>query len=61
MSDDETPQTVRIPDSWQPAGSLEPFVLAGDGDERDVTKPIGYDANGNPLYAPRGIVWTWLR
>jgi hypothetical protein len=57
LSDHETPKTVRIPDSWQPASSrnLQPFVFFDDDDERDVTKPIGYDEHGNPLYAPRGI------
>jgi hypothetical protein len=55
LSDDETPKTVRIPDDWKLAGRpLQPFAFAGDGDERDVTKPIGYDEHGNPLYAPRG-------
>jgi hypothetical protein len=37
------------------------FVLGDDGDERDVTKPLGYDQHGNPLYAPRGIVIRWPR
>jgi hypothetical protein len=26
-----------------------------DRSDRDVTQPVGYDANGDPLYAPRGI------
>jgi Terminase large subunit, endonuclease domain len=53
---DETPKTIKIPNDWQPAESLEPFVLdSSDGDERDVTKPIAYDELGQPLYAPKGI------
>jgi hypothetical protein len=52
-------KTIVIPDGDEPAkkpAPQEPFVVfAGDSDERDVSKPIGYDANGNPLYAPRGI------
>jgi len=55
MSDDATPKTIKIPDGWQPAENLLPFFLDGDDDERDVTKPVGYDEHGNPLYAPRGI------
>jgi hypothetical protein len=26
---------------------------------RDTSKPVGFDANGNPLYAPCGIVMRW--
>jgi hypothetical protein len=62
LSDDDTTKTVRIPNDWQPAGRpLQPFAFGGDDDEREVTKPVGYDEHGQPLYAPRGIVWTWLR
>jgi hypothetical protein len=53
-------KTIVIPDDGEPAkkpAPREPFVawVGDDSDERDVSKPIGYDANGNPLYAPRGI------
>lgn len=55
-------KTIVIPDDDEPANeqaaSREPFVVfvGGDSDERDdVSKPIGYDEHGNPLYAPRGI------
>jgi hypothetical protein len=31
------------------------WFFAGDGDDgRDVSKPVAYSENGNPLYAPRG-------
>jgi hypothetical protein len=45
-----------------PAVNVLPRVplikYAGRGDEgRDVSKPIAYDEHGNPLYAPRGIVY----
>jgi hypothetical protein len=31
------------------------FTGAGEGELRDVSKPIGYDSNGNTLFAPRGF------
>ena len=50
-------KTVVIPEG--PVRKTVPLVrYAGRGDEgRDVSKPIAYDANGNPLYAPRGITF----
>lgn len=38
---------------------LLPIFVGGsrDRDLRDVTKPVGYDAQGRPLFAPRGRVY----
>jgi hypothetical protein len=51
-------KTIVIPDEpgkGNDRGPLLAWVGHGDDDGRDVTKPVDYDANGNPLYAPRGI------
>jgi hypothetical protein len=51
-------KTIVVPDKGerQDRGPLLAWVGHGDDDnDRDVTQPVGYDANGNPLYAPRGI------
>jgi len=31
------------------------FVWTGSGELRDVSKPIAFDEQGRPRYAPRGI------
>jgi hypothetical protein len=41
----------RIPDT---AGT-PPASSAGTTDDHNPSKAVGYDANGEPLYAPRGI------
>lgn len=39
-----------------PADDVPVFSIGGaDRDRRDTSKPIAYDENGQPLYAPRGI------
>lgn len=36
------------------------FIARGAGrDLRDVTKPIAYDEQGRPLFAPRGIIFRF--
>jgi hypothetical protein len=55
-------KTIEIPDDWEPGhDEPEPFVaFAGPGDDgRDPSKPIAYDEQGRPLYAPRGVVHRW--
>jgi len=49
-----------------PAGPLKrlrarvPVFSFGEAPElRDTSKPVMYDADGNPIYAPRGIVIRW--
>jgi hypothetical protein len=39
---------------------LEPLIAWGGRGEdgRDALKPIAYDAEGRPLYAPPGITYT---
>jgi len=47
-----------------PVGRLKPdkagpmFAWTGGGEEelRDVSKPVGYDSKGRPLFAPRGFL-----
>ena len=36
-------------------GPMFAWTGPGDGELRDVSKPIAFDERGNPLYAPRGI------
>ena len=63
--DERFRKTISIPDvrgSSPRAGqdrlkSKAAFALAGqNGDDgaRDVSKPVAYDEQGRPLYAPRG-------
>ena len=54
-------RAIVIPDADQePDKGQTPFVLEPDDGGRDVTKPIGYDARGLPLYAPRGpLIQLW--
>jgi hypothetical protein len=45
------------PDKEQ-GGPLIAWAGSGDGEAaRDVTKPIAYDEQGRPLFAPRGITF----
>jgi hypothetical protein len=37
-------------------GPMFAWTGGGDGKLRDTSKPIAFDANGNPLYAPRGFL-----
>ncbi len=50
---------LKLPDVGKPLAPPAPLVRrAGRTDDgRDVTKPIASDADGNPLYAPRGHVF----
>ena len=41
----------------KPRRPILPVFSDRDRDERDVTKPVGFDAAGKPLYAPRGITF----
>jgi hypothetical protein len=34
-------------------------LTGGEGELRDVSKPIALDEKGRPQYAPRGFVVTW--
>jgi hypothetical protein len=54
-------KTIMIPEEPVEPKPLEPlFAFVGDDkDERDTSKPVGYDDHGNPLYAPRGLIWRW--
>jgi hypothetical protein len=54
-------KTIQIPDGpSEQETTWEPLVAvagdAEDGDLRDVSKPVAFDAQGRPLYAPRGFV-----
>jgi hypothetical protein len=40
-------------------GPLFAWTGRGNGELRDVSKPIAYDEKGRPLYAPRGFVIAW--
>jgi hypothetical protein len=61
---DERRKTIQIPEgpieqretTWEPMAAT-----AGDGDDddRDVSKPVAFDAQGRPLYAPRGFILRW--
>jgi hypothetical protein len=56
-------KTIEIPDGPIDAPKSDvPLIARGvrGDDERDTSKPIAYDENGNPLYAPRGFTF-WLR
>ena len=62
------PTDAELADGLSPEGDNGPPVLVGfvgrEGDDdspRDTTKPVMKDANGNPLYAPRGITFTFGR
>jgi hypothetical protein len=33
-----------------------PVMFVFGDDDRDITRPLGKDTNGNPLYAPRGKI-----
>jgi hypothetical protein len=53
-------KTVVVPDEFEPAKAepvfpMAAFVLWDGHDGRDVSQPICLDANGEPLYAPRGL------
>jgi len=37
-------------------GLLQRALLGRGDDGRDVSKPVGADEHGRPLYAPRGIL-----
>jgi hypothetical protein len=55
-----TKKTVIVPEDFTPKkdeseGPFFAFVPWNDDDGRDVSQPVGYDANGQPLYAPCGI------
>ena len=54
-------KTIEIPDEWDPGDEPEPFVSFGGRRDhgRDPSNPIGYDSQGRPVYAPRGIEWRW--
>ncbi len=45
----------------QPAADEDGILwsFGGESDERDVSKPVGYDEHGRPLYAPRGFRIRW--
>jgi hypothetical protein len=40
-------------------GPMFAWTGRGDGESRDVSKPVAFDEHGNPLYAPRGFVIAW--
>lgn len=51
-------KTFAVPDDApkEPHEREPAFSFGGDlPDARDTSKPIAYDENGRPLYAPRGI------
>jgi hypothetical protein len=55
-------KTIVIPDEpgkGNDRGPLLAWAGHGDHDGRDVTKPVGYDEQGRPLFAPRGITFRW--
>jgi len=59
-------KAIEIPKAGtvKPAGKHGfPFAFVDtngdDDDERDVSKPVGYDEHGNAVYAPRGIRFRW--
>jgi hypothetical protein len=49
-------KTLEIPAEPKPDDGPVFFFEGGGDDGRDVSKPIAYDENGKPLYAPRGRV-----
>jgi hypothetical protein len=58
----EHEKTVCVPDDFTPRHETAPLiavVVHGEADRRDVSKPIGYDANGKPLYASHGFRLRW--
>jgi hypothetical protein len=59
MKAERKKRAIVVPDKGerQDRGPLLAWAGHGDHDGRDVTKPLGYDADGNPLYAPRGITF----
>jgi hypothetical protein len=52
---------TKVPATGEPAAKRgrDWFFTGGDSDLRDVSKPVGFDEKGSPLYAPRGIVTRW--
>jgi hypothetical protein len=56
----EKRKTIVVPDDFtpkdEPVFPMAVFMPWGDDEVggRDVSQPVGYHANGQPLYAPRG-------
>jgi hypothetical protein len=53
-------KTIVIDDQAAEANPAVPLIAFAGGepaDERDVSKPVGVDEQGRPLYAPRGITF----
>jgi hypothetical protein len=57
----ERKKAIKIPERGSQAQPPLIAVVGGDPDERDVSQPVGYDANGKPLYAPRGFIVRFWR
>jgi hypothetical protein len=48
------PRRVLLTPATKQDGPLFAWT-GGEGELRNVSKPIAYDKDGNPLYAPRGV------